>query len=937
LRSIYELQFEQAQRNTYLNRLKERILVREKQLIKEELVQYAKAQLPNKIDREFLAQRGKLISTIKNASSRAELVKAYARIDRMRETTEKSLVVRDLKKLVKKATESSSVSADYRTWISEMMDGIDFVKHQAPTMERIQKMRDYIDTSMNAGVDVTVTNEMQKELEMLAAVGPDKFTLNDLKNLYSKIETLYNLGRAKRATYESVQQAIVDKMVAEMVPSMKPISRAVIDTLPQNLEKGVITRRQKFANWFKNLRNKNRNLNTAIMPMDYIADALDGGYGLFDGPVVRWIRDDMALSYDSFLKKRHAIQDMIDERVKSLGLGEGNLTRITIKMQSRTETGMKKIVSMYTRHIPEGEVSNAKLGTTLDPDIAKMRMTPKERAKIQWARRFTALKLKPNEEEFVKFADEQLNAERPVLIRLARDVYNKKFDVLEDMFPMITDHDAMAARGYKVEDMFGDSAYLLGQDAPQTVASEVSHKRTTVQPGTIRSRTGDESQFIQVNASRVLMQHLENTAYMEFMAEKIKRMSKAVNSDEFQAAAGDIGSEIMKEHADQYARKGGVAGQDSWPILMMLTRNASKAQLFAKASTAAVQPLAILNTIGALGPKSVMPIMWAVNKISTSRMAREYVYKNFPQIRERIGDDPDFMVPTGLRSLDVLNRTAGYPMKKSDSLTAAAGALGAYKIELRKAGLKFSWGEVHPEIVVRAERAVSTTQASSFWKDLPPLTATGRSLTGVRALNKVMAMFQTFALTDWAQIVHLGVKRMFFGKTVADKAKGLWSIMVFLATTGALTGITQAVYYLENYLSGSDPNKDKRIIHNGEEFTQQYLMQMLFKVPFLSNIVATALFDSDSPIPLANTFNMGIKGTYQAVTGATPESQEKGVVKAVGTVLSFGGVGGTVQAVKLLNLGLGSTAESTPSQIPGVPPVPAIPPVPAQIPPPNLP
>jgi len=861
LANLWEYRMEKADRNRKLSLLKQRILDREKLLVKREMTDYAKAMLPIKEDREYLAQRGKLIDNIANAETRTELQKAFLRIDRMRVDTEKKLLVSDIKKTVSRWADSPSVSADYRKMINEVFSEIDLTSRRPETIKRIAKMRDYINRNITAGDDVVITADMQKELELLFVKGIDQLSIGELKNFKAQIETLIELGKAKRRTYKDLQKLKRDRMLKEVQEEgTLPISNKEIDDLPANVGE-ELPKQQRFNNWWKEQQNKLNQTSKVIQPMDYFFDRLDGGKLTFDGPMYRAFRDGVNIRYNNFLEKNFKFQDEMIKLSESLGLKTGNFERIGVYMQARRPEGRKRLLSMgYTNKM-----------------IDDVELTPKE---MEWA----------------TWADDVLDKERPILAKIARDVFNKEFNVLEDMFPMIADFKLMGEENYSIQDMFGDaSAKLTG-------------KRTKVKPGTIESRSPGAEGSIKINALDVIKQHMENTLYMEEMAEHIKLLGDMTNATKpvrkkvngemrtvsqniLEPEIGDLGLELTKAYVDVLARKGGAEGQQQMGFISWLNRNAGPAVLAFKLTSAMIQWTAIFNTAAVIGPRALGGLF----EVTHSAQARKFVLDNMPQIKARIGDDIAFRNVADFTWLQKYNQVGWSGLQYLDRWTASGGAMGAYRKYLADHGIPFDWNKPNQEAILYAQRVVNTTQSSSDFKDAALSLSAGQGIVGKREINRIILKFQSFGMTDF-QVYYNYFYRSAKGQTSRTKSQTAMALIAAMMAVIATIQTRRLGFQTENAITGRDNEDDRRL---EDDFTTKAMQEVIQKFPFMAQAISVAVYESE-PVPILGSVNRLFRGGWGAISGAFTgefgtEQWFKDTISFTTGVTGLLGVGGSSQ------------------------------------------
>jgi hypothetical protein len=608
--------------------------------------------------------------------------------------------------------------------------------------------------------------------------------------------------------------------------------------------------------------------------MDYFFDELEGGLGKFDGVLSEIFRDVPDMKYSMYLNDYYKFFDDMEALVKKNKLNFGNSQRIAIYMHARRQDARERLIAMG---IDE-----------------------------EW---INAIKPTKEEMEFVKFADDILNEERPWLAKIAREIFNKEFNVLEDMFPMVADFRAAAEMNLPIQDRFGDTLPRIGMN------EATSGKRSRVKEGTIKSRQPGATLPIQIDAIGNLRQHMENTFYMKHMAETIKHLGDVKNATKvvqtgtkakpreervniLREKVGDVGFQIINNYVDMLARKGGADGQRQIDYLSALNRNVGPATLAWKIATMFIQGGAIFNTAAAT--RSAGPIL-EVFEILANKRAREYIIKNFPEIRARIGDDIGFLEQADFRAIQRLNAAGWWGIQKLDRITAAAGALSVYKQELAKKGIKFSYDSLDMASMLRAQKIVRATQSSSAWKDAASALGTGFGLLGNRELNRMLLKFQSFGLADWNVMRTFVYRQARYGNTAKDKASAMWAFIMMALAVLQTVMVRRAVWNMENEIVGRDAEDDKRL---DKGIANQIMLEVTQKIPFMSQLISSAVYDSE-PVPVLSALTRGGQGAYRVIQSiynedARPGTREKGIVDVIASFATMGGFGGTAQLQSII-------------------------------------
>jgi len=838
LRNSFLVQTDRLRRNQELMRLRQRIIDREKTLIKKEMVAYAKEVLPTTMSREFLAARGKLISGIVNIETRAQLYKQLTRIDKMREQVERKLLVQKIGIVSEKIMNSKQVSADYRTLVRELMKDIDLSKHTEKTMRNLVKMRNYIEQQKALGNDVLVTEEMQASLEILAKKGVEQFNINDLRNLLDRLEVMGTIGRTKRRREVEIYEALKEKRQADLIPGLSPIEKKAQLIPKGETIGGSLSKQDKTINAFRHAQNSAQLADLAITPVSTVFDLMGSGKGLYTEAPYRLLKALHARNFNGYLDDVNKLTNEYKTLLKKTDT-DTPYHRERIGAYMAKQQGKNVIERMVAQGIDEKEL--------------------------------LALELTANEMEVAVFVGKHFMKERPILKDLARRLYNVEFHEVENFFPMLTDFGKIADEPIQLR--FGDNI------------PTIKAKRRIFKAGTLRQRSKRAKVPIKIDVSEVFLSHMDNTLYMKHMAEDVKMISEIAGTPEFAEAAGEVGTKLATEYLDLLARKGGASGQVAMPVIDFLNKNAGVAVLAFKLSSALIQ-------VSAIGQGASMIGLYAfrgAEQFAVSRGVREFVFKNMPTVRETVVDDIGFLDKPYFNGLERAQEIGYYPLKQLDSVTRGSVAYGAYLQKLKELGLKLDLAKPNKEALDYAERITILTQSSSFYTEAPLALSRGTGVTGFRSLNRALFKFQSFMLSQWNlirnELWRFGIR----GDGAKNKMKAVRILMWLILTKLAEMGIRDLAREAQNMITGKD--SDDEDVYTATSIAKEAAST----VPFVSQSMSIIIYDSN-PIPFMGGFQIGGEGFGRAMAGSTPQTQLKGVVDVAAGVGTVVGVPGMFQA-----------------------------------------
>jgi hypothetical protein len=152
--------------------------------VKKDVSDYAKAMLP--------AHYGKRVyPLINNADNQDDLIKAFIRINEMRDKNIRDEAINNLRDLIGKIAGSENIDIGYKAKAIALMDDIELKKHTDETMGRIRAMKTAVDRG------APVTPEMAEEIAILSKVNINSLTLSQIQGYQTKLQTLLDMARTK--------------------------------------------------------------------------------------------------------------------------------------------------------------------------------------------------------------------------------------------------------------------------------------------------------------------------------------------------------------------------------------------------------------------------------------------------------------------------------------------------------------------------------------------------------------------------------------------------------------------------------------------------------------------------------------------------------------------------------------------------------------------
>lgn len=704
--------------------------------------------------------------------------------------------------------------------------------------ERIKKVISSAKTRKDVSVDL-LDNIRKLESDLgntgILGKGIKETPISEFSDALNKAVTLVSEGKAKLAIQKEQKKQRMAQRLEDLQQDSVKISNI-------NLSEAGLGERLSAMDKLKNLfiggANYAQRLNLYKNPMDVIFDVMDGNKN-YQGANSKVFKQTIDAAYSRFLQLKEDTTRDVKNLTDELKLDDRNFERIGAYAALQQENGYEKLKAT---------------GVT-DAEI-------------------DALVLEPEELEMYDLMRQKLDSLRPALKEVMSTVYNKEFKNVKDYFPFMTDFRAM--KDFEIQDMFGEDVFMIS-DTP----SEFNKK--DVNKGFTKERKGGK-QKIRIDGLDVFLSHVENATYLIEMGQDIKELGELAATKDFQEISGDLGQEVVLSWIDLLARKGRAAG--SVDFIDTFRKNAGTAALAFKLSSALVQPTALMDGAAFVGGEYISR---GVVNVTQSEW-REFIYKNMPELRERIGDDPNYLDMGGDTLVSNVRDAGFWALKKLDMMAASAVASGAYikSVELR--GGEVDLSNPDPIAIADAQLVVRRTQSSSFAKDAAPIISQGK-MTGNVSVDKLILQFQSFLLNRWSLIQH--------DMWGAGLREGNTAHALNIATWLVLANVAE--YFIKHWtkeliglITGSEPPKDDSTVE------EKAIKQAISNVPFVSSIVSAGQYGS-VPVP---AISMVEKVAEEIQYGNRSKKEEKKIkhysqaaILGAGTVF---GIPGTTQVQQIV-------------------------------------
>lgn len=780
-----------------------------------------------------LADKAKFLATIKNTQTAQQLVNNIDEIEgRINSLIEADKRRTVVSKIKRKAKQAKGSGVIAVDFAQQIESLVDEIDLSKRQPDTLKALQKTLDF-MAKNPDADMPKSVRKKLEILNKKPIEEVTTQELESLSDEIDELIKQGKTKLKLLEAKKEREKQKRIEELQKATIPLA----DTATKRAPIGErLTAMENIRNRYAEFKNRLKRIGVALNPMDVFFDMLDGGKS-YKGANHRIFKQTMDAAFSRYQNLKEDATRAVKTLHDKLDLNEQNYEKIGAYAVLQQEGGKQKLL--------DSGYEEAELAITLtEPEMQMYKLMRKK-------------------------LDEML----PAIQEVMRVVYNKEVEGVKDYFPFMTDHEAM--QDFEIQDMLGDNVPSVG-------------KKKNVERGFTEKRVGGK-QNIRIDALGVFLKHVDNAAYLIEMGGDIKALGDVAASKEYGESAGRIGQEMVVEWIDLLARKGNRPGRIH--ALDAFRRNTGFAMLGFKLSTIMIQPTALADGASLVGGGYVAQ---GVKDVATSRAWREFLWKNFPEVRERAGDDPAYLDMGGSGIIGNVRQAGFWALKHVDALTASSVAAGAYTKAVEAKGGEVDFSNPDQDAIAEAQLMMRRTQSSAFAKDAPAIITQGK-LTGNVSLDRLILQFQTFMLNRWSLIKHdmwqLGVKQ---GNTKQAFNIATWLILA----NAAEIGVRRLTKELISALTDDD-------IDDWEEtIEKEAVINALHNVPFVSQTVSAFEY-GDVPVPAIGAVTQITKRLQWAAQSGDDETKIKHLTSAIMiSAGAFAGIPGTMQAEQIFRKAL---------------------------------
>lgn len=424
LKNTFDTTVSDLKREGVLNVFKERIIGREREKIRAEIVEYVKESLP-------ASEQGRFITMAKNSNTQKDLINAFLRIDLHAQEYELKTAINLLKKRVSKLSESSRLDVEYAKKIKEVVRQFEFQGHNEKTLESLKATQQYLEQQKANGADVSMPQSVLNKLQILNRIPRDQITLDQIEALTHEIDLLEKLGETKLKSRENLYNNEKELRQAEL-------EETAINKSPKALNVPKIGEdlpfKEQVVNAYREAYNQLQKRSITLTPMDGIAKVTG----------MEPLKQALDLDYSNYLNHplKNSIQKERLDLIKKLDLDDKNMERIGTYAVAQQESGYEKLEGMgYSK-----------------PEV-------------------DAIQLSPAEMEYYNFVRKVFDESFPAVRDYMKNIYNKDVGQIKNYVSFITDFDAMS--DVEVYDRFGTT----GDDNIRTKTTNQSFTKSRKGPG----------------------------------------------------------------------------------------------------------------------------------------------------------------------------------------------------------------------------------------------------------------------------------------------------------------------------------------------------------------------------------------------------------------------------------------------------------------------
>ncbi|MDY0218835.1 MAG: SNF2-related protein [Candidatus Cloacimonas acidaminovorans] len=590
--------------------------------------------------------------------------------------------------------------------------------------------------------------------------------------------------------------------------------------------------REKRTFWEKTI-DKLQDVDWQIMPVDSFIKNLDKG--IENGINYRTFKKPVDIAFNDYLKLSISMKDRLYDFIKTSGF--------EVSDKSWENIGIYAINNQRG-----GRIKLLKSGYS-EEQIDAVELTEQEMAMYGYLR-------------------QELDKIYPLIKEVYEKVYNKPLGKVENYFPFIMDFSNQAPLFEEMEQQFNFG--LKGTNK-----------------GFTEERVGGFNP-IKVNALTAFVEHIDKATYFISLEETVKKAEDLVKSHKYAEAVGEKAQKYMMRWVELIQRHGTPKDNKDIRALDALRKNITLGVLAFKLTTIPIQLTAVLNGMAEIGTSALTGFI----DVTSSKKKRDFIVAVSMQMRTTVGDDPIYgeIQPTAFKQK--AQEVGMWAIKKVDLMARAGVWWGAYEMYLKNRGLEVDYNNPDQEAVLFADKIVRKTQATSDFKDLPPLLTQK-----YRTYGKLLLQFQNFGLFQFAYMRN-DVKYNISN----DIGKASWQIAMISLSVITVFSIREAI---SNALYGGDDEDE-------ESFIAKYFWEMGQIVPVLGSMLYGVRGLIKNPniyqalsvktgIPVIDTAVMGLREAGMTAISKKPDTIAKHAIGVTSVAGQMSGIPGSLQTSQFAN------------------------------------
>ena len=507
-------------------------------------------------------------------------------------------------------------------------------------------------------------------------------------------------------------------------------------------------------------------------------------------------------------------------------------------------------------------------------------------------------KLQPWELETYNFMRAELDKIWPKLNETMRTYHNEELGWIDNYFMV----DNRLHNQYQIRVPGKENLEVTGPiTVRERIRNEFDHQKRRVTSNFAKERFKmTKERDMLLNAKEIYIKYLKDTSYFIHVEPRLQAVGDVMNAAGFKEAVGDVGHAGLADWIDLMARRG-IPQNYEYGIIDVLAKRLGSSTLGANLSPIIKQPLAILVSIGVLGPVAHMDALYIMG-VNGARNTFAGIRKNSMSMLARSFDDESFALAVKRDDIDKYIEHGYKGIKIVDGATASLAWLAAFRTRLKELGKTINLDEFNAgykrladgefeDLAIRdaanfADDHVVKTQGSGKFQDLP-LMLSGKN----KKVWKTVLMYQNFVYNQSQALMF----DAFYSAAhqIARSQGNNAQIMSILGHSAGVTGGVVAGVMLEDRLSqmmagwwGSKSYEDSLKERTPGEYAADILTSL---VPFpIGTIAALANADNNrTQVPIIDSPISLIRAAGGVLSKEDPKARAKDATRVVQEILAL--------------------------------------------------